>query len=303
MGPSLPFDDLSGQQLAAKRAVELASRQFWAIARRQLLATGFSAARIRSWVRSGRLHPSLPGVYAWGREELGGEGELAAALLYAGPGSALGGLTGLWWLGLLNRRPNPIDIDAPGRSRCRPGIRIRHPARVERTWHRRLPVASLPDALLAAAPALSRNALRLVLARAEFDAALDLTALHADLGPGRAGTTAVRAAMAAHLPQLARCANGFEREFVLLCESYGLPLPEPNARVGRFRPDMLWRDARLIVELDGRAAHHTAAQIASDLSRQAELESRGFRVIRFTWAEVHDDPAAVAAELRRQLGA
>ncbi len=90
-GPS-PFADHNGQLSAAKRAGELASRQFWAVARRQLLALGFSEAKIRSWIRSGRLHRVLPGVYAWGRADLGAAGEHAAALLYAGRGAALGGL-------------------------------------------------------------------------------------------------------------------------------------------------------------------------------------------------------------------
>ena len=61
--------------------------------------------------------------------------------------------------------------------------------------------------------------------------------------------------MDAHLPQLARCTNRFERYFVLLCERHGLPIPDPNERIGRYRPDMLWREARLIVELDGHDAH------------------------------------------------
>jgi hypothetical protein len=288
--------------LAAKRAGVLASRQFWVIARRQLLALGFSEAKIRSWIRSGRLHPNLPGTYAWGRADLDAEGEHAAALLYAGSGAALGGLTALWWMSLLNRRPAVIRVDAPGRSRCRPGIDIHHPACVERTWHRNLPVALLPEAVLAAAPSLSRNALRLVLARAEFERQLDLAAIEAALRSGRTGSTAVRAALDDHLPQLARCANRFEREFVLLCERFGLPIPDPNERIGRYRPDMLWREQRLIVELDGHDAHSTAAQLAADARRQAELEGRGFTVIRFTWSDLTERPAEVAVAVAMYLG-
>ena len=76
-------------------------------------------------------------------------------------------------------------------------------------------------------------------------------------------------------PQLARCANGLERDFVLLCERHGLPLPEPNPRIGRYRPDMLWREARLIVELDGRDAHSTGGPARLRRRRQAELEGLG----------------------------
>jgi very-short-patch-repair endonuclease len=64
---------------------------------------------------------------------------------------------------------------------------------------------------------------------------------------------------------------------------------------------MLWREARLIVELDGRDAHSTAAQLAADRRRQAKLEARGYTVVRSTWAQVRFEGEAVAAELRRRL--
>ena len=122
------------------------------------------------------------------------------------------------------------------------------------------------------------------------------------LRSGRPGTVSLRAAVDAHLPALARCANGFERGFVLLCERCRLPIPEPNERIARYRPDMLWREAMLIVELDGRDAHSTAAQLASDARRQAELERRGYTLLRFTSADVRDEPERIAAELRQRLG-
>lgn len=285
-----------------KRARELATRQFGAIARRQLLAVGLTRSTIAHWLATHRLHPRYPGVYALGRPELGTEGQLAAGLLYAGAGAALAGLSALWWLELLARRPVLIHIDAPGKHSSRDDLRIRHPRQVKRVWRRGLPVVTLPQTLLLAAGSLSHDSLRLVLARAEFKGLLDLTALDTALGGGRDGSSAVRAAMNAHLPQLARCANGLERDFVLLCERLSLPLPEPNPRIGRYRPDMLWREARLIVELDGRAAHHTPAQLAADARRQAELERLGHLVLRFTWDDVHRRPESVAAEVRAHLG-
>ncbi len=65
---------------------------------------------------------------------------------------------------------------------------------------------------------------------------------------------------------------------------------------------MLWRSHDLIVELDGRQAHHSPAQAAADERRAAELRQRGYTVIRFTWKEIHSEPEAVAAELRAHLG-
>ena len=130
---------------------------------------------------------------------------------------------------------------------------------------------------------------------------LDLPSLHSALGSGRTGSRALHAALAAHLPQLAACESPLEIDFVLLCERFGLPLPEPNERIGRWRPDMLWREHRLVVELDGRDAHSTAAQLAADARREAELRQLGFTVVRFTWWQVHHDAEAVAARVRSLL--
>lgn len=286
---------------ATKRASDLAAKQFGAISRPQLLQVGFTPTRVRGWVRGGRLHRKYPGVYAYGRPVLGTEGKLAATLLYAGPGSALGGISVLWWMQLLERRPHPTQVDAPGRRSSLAGIRIRHPREVRRSWHRGLPVVALPDALLAATGDLSHDSLRLVLARAEFHHLLDLSEVHAALGRGRPGSAALRAALGAHLPQLARCESPLEIDFVLLCERFRVPLPEPNERIGRWRPDMLWREARLVVELDGEDAHHTPAQLLADERRAADLRTRGFTVDRYGWDQIHHRAAAVAAALRARL--
>ena len=286
---------------AVIRATERATQQFGAIARWQLLSCGFTASRIERWVAAGRLHLRYPGVYAWGRADLGEEGELAAALLFAGRGSALSGISCLWWLGYLHRQPVPLHIDAPGRRRSIRGLHIHHPATVERVWHRDLPIVPLHTALLAATTHLEHNSIRLVLARAEFDRNLSLSSLQSHLGKGIAGSVALRRAMDSHLPQLAKCANRWERAFVLLCEARGIPIPEPNERIGRFRPDMLWEDRRLIVELDGPRAHSTAAQLINDDERQRWLESQGYTVIRFTHDDVRHRPDWVTAQVRAAL--
>lgn len=155
--------------------------------------------------------------------------------------------------------------------------------------------------MLAATAHLRHDTLRLVLARAEFEHHLHLPSLHRSLGSGYRGSTALRAAMAAHLPQLARCESRLEIDFVLLCERFRIEIPEPNPRIGRWRPDMLWRSHRLIAELDGEDAHSSSAQLIRDARREAELLSRGFSVIRFTWEEAHLRPGWVAAKVRDAL--
>ena len=293
---------LPGTKSASQVAGELAARQFGAVSRRQLAAAGIGPSQIRAWVELGRLHRRQPGVFAWGRPDLSAEGELAVALLFTGPGAALASLTALWWMRLLNRRPRWVHVASPRRVGSRPGIVVSRSRNLPRRLHRGLPVVPLAEALLAATGDLSRDSLRLVLARAEFESLLDRRELEAVLRSGRRGTAALRAAVDSHLPALARCANGRERDFVLLCERHRVPIPEPNEWIGRYRPDMLWREAMLIVEIDGHAAHHTAAQNAADQRRQAELERRGYTVLRFTARQVRDEPGRIVAALRPRLG-
>ena len=112
----------------------------------------------------------------------------------------------------------------------------------------------------------------------------------------------MRAALDAHMPQLARTQNDFEADFLFLLERFRLPLPEVNVRVGPFKPDMLWHDRRLIVELDGREAHTSPAQVARYHDRDMKLRAMGYVVVRYTWAQIRFEPEAVADDLRGRLG-
>ncbi len=140
----------------------------------------------------------------------------------------------------------------------------------------------------------------MVLARADYDKEIpfSLPPPQEAIRHGPAGSKAVRAAMAAHLPAFAHCATQLEIDFILLCESHSIPIPPPNVRKGRFVPDMTWEAAKLIVELDGRDAHTSEAQLASDSKKQEWLESRGYGVIRFTWPEVQFQKPWVAQQVR-----
>ena len=301
----MPPPSRIGTDMRSRSAVEVArdisQRYFGPVARWQLLDVGIHRSQVRRWVIGQRMFPRYPGIYAWGRPELTEKGELSAGLLYAGRGAALGGLSALWWQELLGDRPALVHIDAPGRATSRQDLHIRHPRAIDRRFHQDLPVTDLASALLAASPHLETRSLRLCLSRADFHDLLHLPSLQAACACGPPGSRALRTAMAIHLPQLARCTNDLEIDFVLLCESQGLEIPEPNEPKGRFRPDMTWESRRLIVELDGKGAHSSAAQRSADASRQEWLESQGYTVLRFTWFEVNFRREYVAARVRDAL--
>jgi very-short-patch-repair endonuclease len=96
--------------------------------------------------------------------------------------------------------------------------------------------------------------------------------------------------------------NDFEEAFVAVVDVHRLPRPRFNADVvvrGRhFNVDCLWRERRLIVELDGREVHGTERAFETDRERDRLLLADGWRVMRLTWRQVRDVSAEIVADLR-----
>ena len=94
-----------------------------------------------------------------------------------------------------------------------------------------------------------------------------------------------------------------ERRMLALIRAARLPAPATNVRVRRHEVDMLWREERLIVEIDGFAFHSSRAAFERDRIRDAELQALGYRVLRITWRQLTDEPEAVVALLAGALSA
>jgi hypothetical protein len=91
-----------------------------------------------------------------------------------------------------------------------------------------------------------------------------------------------------------------------LCTDHGLPEGEVEVHTGddeRWigRVDVIYREAKLIVELDSRRWHNTRDGFESDRCRTNDLVLAGWRVIRITWRMLHDHPERVVALIRRAL--
>jgi very-short-patch-repair endonuclease len=84
----------------------------------------------------------------------------------------------------------------------------------------------------------------------------------------------------------------------------GLPRPQAQVKLfdetGQFigRPDLYYPEAKLGIEYDG-GTHR--ASLAADNRRQNLLLANGIRLLRFTGADMNDDPAAIAMQVRRVL--
>src|SRR5579884_1340483 len=133
---------------AKVRVARLAGRQFGQVSRSQLRSQGVDQRTIHRWLEQGYLHRVLPHVYAVGHRSSGTPGRLAAALLYAGPGAMLSHATAAWWLGLLDDPPRTIQVSTPRRCRSQPGVKVHPRRRLDRNWHKRFPVTTLPQTFL-----------------------------------------------------------------------------------------------------------------------------------------------------------
>jgi predicted transcriptional regulator of viral defense system len=275
----------------------LAARQWGVASARQLRELGLSRATISRWTATGRLHRVHPGVYAVGHTRLSTEGRLVAALLYARPGAMLSHTTAAWWWQLIDHQPMRIQIGAPGFTRSLPGVLIHHPRHLDPVEHRGLPTTTVAQTLVDFAVSATADRLRRALAEADFRRLLDRNTIDTVLVRGRPGTAALRRCLESHYPDLARTRSVLEERFLSLCRSGGIPLPEVNVKLGGLTVDALWREQRVIVELDGHAGHGTPAQLERDHQRDLRLRTAGYLVLRYTWQQITQQREQVIADL------
>ncbi len=279
----------------------LASRQSGRVARWQLERLGVDSAVISRWVRDGYLHRKLPGVYAVGHDAPSVDADLAAALLYAGPGAMLSHGTAAWWYGLIDNRPATVHVSTPRRCRSRRGIKVHQRRDCERAWRKGLPVTTVAQTFVDFAATASLNRVRTVLANAEYHRLLNVAEVQQLLGPGRPGSTRLRAALERHQPRLAYARSPTETAFFEICEAHGIPPPAVNVRIAGWTADFLWRQGGVVVEVDPYGNHHTPAQVDRDRRKDLALRAKGLVVHRYSRDQVEQTPDAIAADVSATL--
>ena len=268
----------------------------------QLTALGVESVTIARCVEGGYLHKVHPRVYAVGHRAPSVEGDLIAAVLYAGPGAMLSHATALWWRGLIDKQPRLIQVTTPRRCRSLPEVKVYGRRDRRRLWHKGLPTTTIEQALLDYAATAPIERVRYALANADYHKVLDIEALHALAGCGRPGSVKLRAALKRHNPKLARTRSPLERVFLPLCEKYGVPLPDDvNVLVAGVLVDAVWWGQKLVVELDGKDNHSSWGQIQRDRSNEMRLRAAGFDALRYGTLQLEGEPAQVAGDVIRRL--
>jgi very-short-patch-repair endonuclease len=112
-------------------------------------------------------------------------------------------------------------------------------------------------------------------------------------------SASLRAVLQRYSPATTR--SELEERFLRLCDDHGLPRPDTNTRIEGIEVDFVWREARLIVEVDGYAYHRSPSAFETDRERDVTLTGAGWTVMRFTWRQIDGRAGWVVAIIRKRL--
>ncbi|MEX1140889.1 MAG: type IV toxin-antitoxin system AbiEi family antitoxin domain-containing protein [Thermoleophilaceae bacterium] len=275
----------------------------------QLEELGLSARAVRHRMTAGRLRRMHRGVYAIGRPTTAGR--WMAAVLAAGGGAVLSHRSAAALWGLRADMRARIDVTVMGGSgRVRAGIDFHSGASLEPAdvdVKDGIPCTSLVRTMIDLAAVVDRRSLERAVDRAEELRAFDLGAVAAMLARarGRRGAANLAAVLDAYEgPVITR--SEIEERLLELIASARLPRPQVNEWIPLedgtgYRPDFLWRDARLVVEVDGRTYHARRSAFRHDRQRDRRLALAGFETRRYDASEVVEHGGRVIDEIRAFL--
>jgi hypothetical protein len=279
--------DLSSALLS--RVIE---RQLGHVTRAQLLDAGWSTGAIKSHVRRGLLIPVHAGVYAVGHIPKHAHARSMAAVLAGGAGAALShaAAAALWdvldW-------PATLEIVSPRQHR-RPGLRCHRSKTLTRRDIRRrhgVPVTSPARTVLDLAPRLDDLPLQRLINDLRVAGHLNTTAFK-DLC---ARSSRIEALLGDSERPTRSPPEDLFRAFLI---RRGIPLPEFNVTVDGREVDALYREQKLIVEIDSWGYHGDRPAFRRDRRKDGRALAGGYRTLRVVTDQLDDETADI---LRRAL--
>jgi hypothetical protein len=284
---------------------EVADRQHGFVERGQLLGLGMGRRAIGYRLAAERLHPHHRGVYGVGHRAVTKHGCWMAAVLAGGEGAVLSHWSAAQLWGLRDGIRIPVQATVPRARRRQTGIRFhRSPLPFDEiTTHDGIPVTTVPRTILDLAASSTPRQIERLINEADVHKLWDRLSLDDLLHrhPRRAGAAALRKALEGRRAGATVTKSELEEMFIGFLDEFGLPRPEANpglpAAATVYEPDCLWREHRLVVELDSRQFHDTIEAFEADRERDRHLTLAGWRTIRVT----HRMLTAGRRELGRDL--
>jgi very-short-patch-repair endonuclease len=296
------MDAQRASRSADARIAALAARQHGVVSRAQLVEAGLGRGAIAHRLECARLHRIHRGVFAVGHSVLSRHGHWLAAVLAAGRGAVLSHRSAASLWRIRDTAATRIDVTVPRNRRARPQIAIHRAALPadEVTVERGIPVTTPARTLLDLADPLTPQRLERAVHQAEYRRLTSPLSLDALLArhQGRRGTAALRTIVDRGNLGRTITRSDLEIAFLALLDAHHLERPLVNEPIGPYTVDALWPDHRLVVELDSRQAHETTHAFENDRARDRHLQTHGYKVLRITWRQLHEDRATIAAQLR-----
>jgi very-short-patch-repair endonuclease len=273
-----------------------------------LVAAGLSRHVLANRLNSGKWQRVLPGVIVAHSGPISRAQQYRAAVLYGGPAAVLSHQSAGELLGL-RIDDSTVTITIP-HGRRKPSTQFVETHQSQRplraTTRLGLPCTTVARTVIDIAAQMQRlNDVRAVVSDAVQRRMTTIDNIVAEAARAPKRGMALLNQVIEEVDRGTRSAP--EAEFLTLLRRAGLPEPEFNADVqvfGRhYVVDALWRDVRVIIEIDGMAWHLDGSRWQSDLERQNALHAAGYIVLRFPPARLRADPDGVLAELRAVLRA
>jgi len=288
-----------------KAVAEVAARQKTLVTSVQLAQCGLDKDAVAYRVHSGRLHPVFHGVYSVGCGELPPLALELAALLACGKKSFISHRSAAFVWGLRATPPASVEVTVVGRCcASRSGIRVHRIQAIRRDEFRQhlgLWVSSPARAVLEVA-AGAADELADVVDRGVAGRVFTPRELEVVLARHRGRRGAARLAeILGDESAMTITRSRAEKAFRKLIRDARLPPPEVNQRLGRYEPDFMWREQRLIVELDSYQFHAGPAGFQNDHEKDLVYRDAGFDVLRPTRNHVIHEPARVLVSVVRAL--
>ena len=266
----------SGTLLTAQLAT-LAARQHGVVTAAQL---NVSSSAISKRVRTGSLHRVHRGVYAVGHRRLSEKGRYMAAVLAAGDGAVLAGLSAASLWKAWRRVVREIHVLAPRTRAPQSGFRLHTTRRLDPrdvTIHDGIPVTTMARTLVDLTDVLTGPQIANVIHEAAFRNRFHVTATRDAMQRANGRPNLTRIVHALALNAAGSAGTRSEPEDRFLERLANLPPPAINTKVEGIEVDFAWPG--LVVEVDG-ANHARARSRADDRERDARLREAGYRVVR-----------------------
>jgi very-short-patch-repair endonuclease len=273
--------------------------------RRQALDGGFYRSAIDNRLRRGTWRTIYPGVYISSRAEFRLASKLWAAVLYAGRGAVLSHQTAAW-LHRFGTWPGQIHVTVPAERRVRApqGMRIHLSARAfdAAARHDHPPRTTAAETILDLVnESDSFDDVYSWVCKALTEEVIDEEALLAaarERGKLRWRAELTQILAAVNAGDESALENAYtrhvERRHRLPASERQVRFAGPGGKAGR--RDRLYRDFKVIVELDGKL-NHRGDNVRKDKARDRAAAAEGQQTVRLEWPDVRGQACTSAAEI------